>query len=120
MNCNSLNFSVSYLPTFQEIYIVTGTTTEIIQHKLTYRCSGRRFSGAGFAGDGFAGAGFAGFSFRGFLFWFFFSGPSSSGPRRWFFWFFFSSSSGSSSRRNRNLLEQRHNLSISLFSLFSL
>lgn len=48
MNCNSLNFSVLYLPTLQEMYIVTGTTTEIIQHKPPYRSSGRSFSGSSF------------------------------------------------------------------------
>lgn len=46
MKRNSLNFSVLYLPTFQEMDRVTVTTTEIIQHKQTYRCSGHSFSGS--------------------------------------------------------------------------
>lgn len=66
-----------FIPTyFQEMYRVTVTTTEIIQHKPTYHSSGRRFSGSGFSGsfliflvlvllviDGFDDSGFAGFSF---------------------------------------------------------
>jgi len=71
---------------------------------------------------GFDGSGFAGFSFFG-----------SSNPGSSFLVLLvlvllvlgggfsgFSSSSGSSSKSNRKLLEQRHDLSISLFSLFSL
>lgn len=44
-------FLCLYLPTFQEIYRITATTTELIQHKPTYRFSGRRFSGRSFSGS---------------------------------------------------------------------
>lgn len=115
-----------FIPTyFQEMYRVTVTTTEIIQHKPTYHSSGRRFSGSGFSGsfliflvlvllviDGFDDSGFAGFSLLVLLVLaLLVLGGGFSG---------FSSSSGSSSKSNRNLRGQRHNLSISLFSLFSL
>lgn len=67
-----------FIPTFQEIYRVTGTVPDIgVRQKPPYRCSGLRFSGSGFSGsfviflvlgllviDGFdSSARFAGFSF---------------------------------------------------------
>lgn len=124
---NSLNFSVLYLPTFQETYSVTATAPDIgVQQKPTYRCSGHSFSGSGFSGsflnflvlvllviDGFdSSARFAGFSFLVFLVLVLLVLALlvlGGGFSR------FSSSSGSSSKRNRKLLGQRYDLSISLF-----
>lgn len=63
MKRNSLNFSILYLPTFQELYGVTGTAPDIgVRQKPPYHSSGCRFSGSGFSGSFFifSGAGFAG------------------------------------------------------------
>lgn len=122
MKRNSLNL-LCFIPTyFQEMYIITVTTMDRMQQKPPYHSSCRRFSGSGFSGsflnflvlvllviDGFDDSGFAGFSLLVLLVLALL--VLGGGFSR------FSSSSGSSSKSNRNLRGQRHNLSISLFSL---